>query len=1010
VGEGITASFAGAQAAIALFGTESEAVAEAAAKAQAVLTIALAARSAAEGVVAVRTVAANIATYASAAAANAATTATRVLWATLAANPIGAILAVVGALVTAYIALTDSTEEQVNVQAELNKVNSDEATGLKNSLIILTEFTNQRELQGKELQKLIKQYPGFNAFIDKENKLTKQGIEFIKLKIKQYELEGQAKLVTQKIAENSIKILEIESSSILDNVSFWEKAWNTIKSGGQITGSVLADFETGLKNQREKIANVTAENERWRKSLTDIYLQTDDVLKQLKPYEQSLTNQVKVEKDLESAKQSTKKTQEQLAAAYKKGLDTTIDFSNAIKLLDESFKKYNESIDRVSKIDYTAPVIEQLKSIKENTKKAAETLVDDTTKINNAFQGIGAGLDGLPKDELLTVFKEVRDGLEKEFIAFVNAGALVNKAVLDQRRQLVTDNKKLSQEQKNILTDFISSYEDVFKFINENQLFDIARDLKNVTVAWDNYRETVDGVSNGGEALMNVLGEILTANRQFVKEFKMGSLETEFITFDPKTVQKNADNFIKVMKSSIYPRVATQLLGAEIDLQRNIIKSFTDITGRALTDSEQEVKKTAEGQLAALTKVFNEFLKTGKVFSNQTKVTGEVVDAQVGRIVGKFLEMTGAITVAEQKIIKVNDEVVKLTKEITGSPELLSQAISGIVLENIDAISNLILGARTEEQKLEEQFTKQFKDNEQERIDFKKLLEKQGLDLSKANYDDLLKAYVAYKKKEVAADKSAEDEKKKNRDKTFQDISKGIELFSQTLNQVSALSQERIRTDLQSLAIAEKKALEQVVGETESAAKKREEIQAEYLEKRKEMEKKGAITALQFSLVQTIANGAQAFVKALAELGPVLGPIMAGVNAALTLAQVVIIQDQISNAQAMRRGGFLKAQGGMLLRGPSHENGGIPLAQMGVIAEGNEAIINRQSTMNFQDLLSNINQSGGGRPLVMNNFDDSRIIEALAKQKQTPIRAYVLGSDITNEQMISKRLDDLSKF
>ncbi len=155
VGEGITASFAGAQAAIALFGTESEAVAEAAAKAQAVLTIALAARSAAEGVVAVRTVAANIATYASAAAANAATTATRVLWATLAANPIGAILAVVGALVAAYVALSDSTAEQVNVQAELNKVNSDEANNLKNSLVILTEFNSQRDLQRREIEKLV---------------------------------------------------------------------------------------------------------------------------------------------------------------------------------------------------------------------------------------------------------------------------------------------------------------------------------------------------------------------------------------------------------------------------------------------------------------------------------------------------------------------------------------------------------------------------------------------------------------------------------------------------------------------------------------------------------------------------------------------------------------------------------------------------------------------------------------------------------------------------------------
>ena len=155
------------------------AVAEAAAKAQSLLTIALAARSAAEGVVAVRTVAANIATYASAAAANAATTATRVLWATLAANPLGAILAVVGLLVAAYVTLTGSTKEQVNVQNELNKATSDEARGLQNSLVILTEFNGQRDLQNKEIQKLVKQYPGFNAFIDKENKLNKQGIEFI---------------------------------------------------------------------------------------------------------------------------------------------------------------------------------------------------------------------------------------------------------------------------------------------------------------------------------------------------------------------------------------------------------------------------------------------------------------------------------------------------------------------------------------------------------------------------------------------------------------------------------------------------------------------------------------------------------------------------------------------------------------------------------------------------------------------------------------------------------------
>ena len=293
---------------------------------------------------------------------------------------------------------------------------------------------------------------------------------------------------------------------------------------------------------------------------------------------------------------------------------------------------------------------------------------------------------------------------------------------------------------------------------------------------------------------------------------------------------------------------------------------------------------------------------------------------------------------------------------------------------------------------------------------FRQDLAKQGIDLANTTDAQLLAAYTAYKKKEVEVAKQAEKDKRDAQQETYANITKGIELFSQTLNQISALSRERVQTDLEGLQIAQRRTLELVVGDSEAAAAKRLEIQAEYEAKAKEIEKKGRIDSLKFSLVQAIANGAQAFVKALAELGPVLGPILAGVNAALTLGQVVIIQDQIANAQAMRRGGLVKAQGGMLLSGPTHEQGGIPLAQMGIVAEGQESIINRQSSINFRDLLSTINTSGGGRPLVVNNFDDSRIVEALASQRQKPLRAYVLQSEITNEQAISKRLDDLSKI
>ena len=50
-----------------------------------------------------------------------------------------------------------------------------------------------------------------------------------------------------------------------------------------------------------------------------------------------------------------------------------------------------------------------------------------------------------------------------------------------------------------------------------------------------------------------------------------------------------------------------------------------------------------------------------------------------------------------------------------------------------------------------------------------------------------------------------------------------------------------------------------------------------------------------------------------------------------------------------------KASRGMLLRGPSHASGGIPIE-----AEGGEAIINRRSTQMFKPLLSALNEAGGG--------------------------------------------------
>jgi hypothetical protein len=198
-------------------------------------------------------------------------------------------------------------------------------------------------------------------------------------------------------------------------------------------------------------------------------------------------------------------------------------------------------------------------------------------------------------------------------------------------------------------------------------------------------------------------------------------------------------------------------------------------------------------------------------------------------------------------------------------------------------------------------------------------------------------------------------------------------------------------------------------GETEYQARmkvigeKKLENEKSYQAKKAQIEKEARIKSLQFQIAQSIADATAATIKTFAQYGftPV-GFVLAGLGAALMVAQVAIIKGQLNAEQSMARGGLVK--------GRSHEQGGVRYANGGVTMEGNEAVINRRSTLQYGSLLSQINEQGGGKPIYINSAMDSRLIEVLASQKQAPIRAYVLETDITKSQAINRRLEALASF
>ena len=285
-------------------------------------------------------------------------------------------------------------------------------------------------------------------------------------------------------------------------------------------------------------------------------------------------------------------------------------------------------------------------------------------------------------------------------------------------------------------------------------------------------------------------------------------------------------------------------------------------------------------------------------------------------------------------------------------------------------------------------------------------LREQGFDISKAGYEEqliLLEQFLLKMKKMRESEKPLFDWKQIKKD-----LLTGIQEVQGALNGYAQLTSQYYQNQLDALDAQNEKIQAKIVGDTEEANQKRLEADQIYQERRKEIEKRAAKTALQISLAQAIANAAASIVKITEQTG-VLAPIAATIAAGINVAQIAQIRAQISALDSYQKGGFIKGMGGLVV-GPSHEYGGVKYAQGGVELEGGEAVINRVSSVRYAPLLSEINQAGGGKPLVVNNFDDSRIVEAIAKQKSEPLRAYVLEQDITEKQQVQARLEQLSQI
>ena len=971
LGAGISSSFAAATAAVSLFGNESESVQKAATQAQNLLTIALSLRGVAEIKTGADIVARTIVEKASTAATVATNTATKALYTTLAANPYGAILAVVGLLVGAFLAFGQATDEASKKQQEFYDSVAQDAAKTIAQYETLTAVVNDQSIsldtRRKALDKLKASFPGyFKDLKDEEilNGNVKVAIDgardAIVRKAHAYEArlaEALKKNTDQriKLAEKEVNVLELQAQAraeitrIENDANIKGKAFtNSIAQQSSLVNQAESEL-VGIKEQRLKLDQQDQK-------------QIDIITKALRGEEQQLGDLFSAEGKVKDAKNETiKASKDQVEQEYKlqKLFDSQV---KNLTLLADAYKKIAET----QKIDIKAPeIVEATKTIVE-ARKALQDI-----KLEDVFKKLGIEIT-LTNDKFLVTKDILTTSVDEFGVLYEDIRKIISTAsqteTIEQFGVTVKTALNLVSEefQKGNITKtafeafqaLTKQYLDFNRVVQENPTFK---------------PETL-------KTYLDLEKQILIATGEYTKEKdKQGG-----IIIEQTQVVKNYTDLIDQQNKllSDYSVVAKQ---EELDR----------LQGLQLLGKERDNYITKLVQEGKLTKEQGEGLLNVKDAEENTKKLTELIDQLVKARVDGLQAVTRAIVQEENQIREFLFQVQESQKE---GIALQTNTIKKALLNNLELVIEFT-------QKQNKIVIDEKKTSNVQLENLEKDLAIKGIDITKLTEEEKLKILKAYlDKQKEEKDKTSSDDVKRGK-LTADAIAEGLQQFSSLVGRTASLVAQSYAFQLSELEKSSKRALEQVTGDTEEANKKRIELESQYQKEKAEIEKRALIKSLQFQLVQAIVDTAQAVVSNL-EIPPLA--IAVGILGAV---QVGLIQQQLAAAQSMAGGGRIRMGAGGLVMGPSHENGGVSFASGGVNLEGGESVINRQSSMNYGGLLSQINQSGGGSA-IMNNSTNSlmeeRLLQAIAKTKNEPIRAYVMSSEITKSQAINKKLDALS--
>jgi uncharacterized small protein (DUF1192 family) len=665
-----------------------------------------------------------------------------------------------------------------------------------------------------------------------------------------------------------------------------------------------------------------------------------------------------------------------------------------VKLVDQLYNKQRtELVDRFAK-EYVAKVNEIYTRL--NAITTGSYLVEEAALRRNQdeqkrlLQGQISNLRAILKERetVLTTNTEAEQNIRKRDLQNI-------QTQITQQQALVT---KLNK-------DFNEEYEKLLRF----EVLPI--DVENAKKL---YEKAAQELQKLREKSTTVQTRVITdveikaeqAKNNVISEERKRSYDDALIDLNQfLLVQQSQEELFVAELGALRAEKLASGLKAEIDLRE---QAGEDVLQKQLQLFDEEFKLFTD----------NEKRKVRQRAEIQALAAGADIDvarAAGEAAVAEYEKLIGVVADAAKARITFSNQVTALEKQQT--KESLDAQIK--YYAELNGISNTNTRKRKQE---EADISRKF---EQQELDRQRKLLDQKLAAAKKAFGEESEEYKKLQLEKAKLEKKATDDSIKDQEKRLGAFIAVFQQFLSTLAEIgaaidsfyelqaartNAFYDEEVRknteannNEINNYALTE----EEKQNINQRYALQEAEIERKRAEDIKKIEKKRADTAFAFQIAQIIGNGALAVVRALAELGPIAGPIAAILVGATVAAQLLVANNQRKIAQQLEDGGVLS--------GASHSQGGIPVGNTGITVEGGEAVINKKSTSKYLPMLDMINRAEGGAPLMPRTTSFMQtggmmMAGQMSGGGSTVMKTYVVSDEVTNKQAMEARIKRQSQF